>query len=63
MTAEHRENLVKLVTKEGEKARAAIRNHRHNVIKDLKKLGDGASQDDVKRLEKTVRGRSPGRGA
>ena len=54
MTSEQRDNLVKLVAKEAEKARTAIRNHRQNVLKDLKKASDGGSQDDAKRLEKTV---------
>jgi ribosome recycling factor len=55
MTAEHRDTLVKLVAKEAEKARAAVRNHRQAILKELKRVGEHASQDDVKRLEKAVR--------
>lgn len=59
LTAEHRENLVKLVAKEAEKARAAIRNHRHAVLKDLKKAAANASEDEEKRIEKAVRPQPP----
>jgi len=59
MTAEHRENLVKLVAKEAEKARAAIRNHRHAILKDLKKAATNASEDEEKRIEKAVRPHEP----
>ncbi len=50
LTQERREQLAKLVKKEGEDAKIAVRNIRRDIISSIKKLKDnGISEDEVKK--------------
>jgi len=55
LTEERRKELVKVVKKEAENARVAIRNIRRDAMHHVKKLlEDGLSEDDEKRAEESI---------
>ena len=56
LTKERREDLVKVVGKEQENAKIAIRNIRRDAIDSVKKLEKAKeiTEDDVKRYEKDI---------
>lgn len=56
LTEERRKQLVKQTGEKVEEARIAVRNIRHEALKDAKKKKDAKelSEDDVKRVEKEV---------
>jgi len=53
LTGERRKELVKVIKKEAEEARVAVRNVRRHIRQDLEKDPD-ISDDDVTRIEKDV---------
>ncbi len=56
LTEERRKQLVKTVHEEGEKARIAVRNARHDAIKEVKTMKDGKdiSEDEAKDMESDI---------
>ncbi|ORX99260.1 putative ribosome recycling factor [Basidiobolus meristosporus CBS 931.73] len=55
LNKEFRENLIKMAGKTSEKAKMSVRNVRQDALKQVKKeKSNGASEDDIKKLEKKV---------
>ncbi len=54
-TEERRRQMIKLVHREGEQARIAIRHHRHDGLEALRKMKkEGWPEDELKRAEQEV---------